>query len=179
MAGGQYHGVGKYTSANSDEYEGEWRYDKMDGHGRYIYKDSGDMYEGNFINGICEGAGEYTSAATGKTVKGKWVAGKLESAPQVQSTPVKTMYSAPIGKMAKSMPTCIHGAGRVELAAPGEAAHTEEDSSIPRSVPRQAHLSPSLSPLSWFFQHRAFKSGSPGAFRRGRWRVRHPFDVDL
>ena len=43
---GMYHGHGKYASADSDEYEGQWQQDKMTGHGVYRYHASGDIYEG-------------------------------------------------------------------------------------------------------------------------------------
>jgi len=33
-----YHGHGKYSSKDSDEYEGQWTKDRMSGHGKFFYR---------------------------------------------------------------------------------------------------------------------------------------------
>jgi hypothetical protein len=73
-----YHGVGKCTSADSDEYEGEWVNDKMEGHGRYHYRNSGDVYEGDWIGGVSHGIGKFIQASTGETFMGEYERGELK-----------------------------------------------------------------------------------------------------
>ena len=43
---------------NSDVYLGEWKNDKMDGWGIYIYS-NGEVYRGQFVGGNRQGKGEY------------------------------------------------------------------------------------------------------------------------
>ena len=49
------------------------------GHGRYVFKESGDVYEGSFIKGVIDGPGKYTTKASGQTVQGEFFAGRLRA----------------------------------------------------------------------------------------------------
>ncbi|MBO7401005.1 MAG: hypothetical protein J6U75_07340 [Clostridia bacterium] len=56
------HGEGKLTYyATGDVYEGTFEYDKLTGHGKYVYK-NGDYYEGDIVDGKMEGHGKYVWA---------------------------------------------------------------------------------------------------------------------
>eukprot|EP01084_Bolivina_argentea_P298976 515334_1 len=48
LAGKSLTGKEKYTFANGDEYDGEWKNGAMDGQGIYTYKKSGNIYEGEW-----------------------------------------------------------------------------------------------------------------------------------
>jgi len=50
----------------------------MDGHGKYIYKSTGDVYEGGFVNGFREGFGKY-KCANGEIFIGEYEGGELVS----------------------------------------------------------------------------------------------------
>lgn len=51
-------GVGKYTYANGDTYDGEWCHHLRHGQGTYIYKQAGLMYIGGWIKGRRDGTGK-------------------------------------------------------------------------------------------------------------------------
>jgi hypothetical protein len=78
---GERHGFGIFVADNGNEYEGDWKNDKREGHGKakyntgdvYIgswkkckrhgqgtmYIENGDIYEGNWSNGFKDGVGKY------------------------------------------------------------------------------------------------------------------------
>jgi len=60
----------KHTFANGDLYEGEWKNEKMHGHGKYTDID-GDIYIGEFNDGLRNGQGTYIFA-TGEKYDGKF-----------------------------------------------------------------------------------------------------------
>ena len=70
-----YHGKGKYTGKDSDTYDGCWKCDRMEGHGRYFYSSSGDVYEGEWRDGKFHGKGKYTSA-NGDVYEGEYMNGE-------------------------------------------------------------------------------------------------------
>lgn len=74
--GGKYHGHGSYTSAESDEYTGEWVNDTMEGKGRLMYRATGDVFEGTFVGGKPDGLGTYVSQADGE-YQAEYRAGEL------------------------------------------------------------------------------------------------------
>jgi hypothetical protein len=74
---GMYHGHGVYFSADCDEYDGEWRCDKMHGVGKITQKDTGDVWEGTFVDGLKDGVGTYTSASSGAAEQREYRAGEL------------------------------------------------------------------------------------------------------
>ena len=53
----QRHGVGKYTAAHGEVYEGEWSENLPHGHGVY-YLTNGDVYEGALLGGHRTGTGQ-------------------------------------------------------------------------------------------------------------------------
>ncbi len=57
-------------------YDGDWRHGKMQGMGKYLFRD-GLAYEGEFHNNRPEGKGR-TSYADGQTYVGEWKAGRYE-----------------------------------------------------------------------------------------------------
>ena len=78
---GERHGFGTFVADNGNEYEGDWKNDKREGHGKakyntgdvYIgnwkkckrhgqgtmYIENGDIYEGGWTNGFKDGVGKY------------------------------------------------------------------------------------------------------------------------
>lgn len=63
-------------SLNSGEsYVGEWKDDKMNGFGLYVYT-NGDVYEGQFLNGLQNGHGKY-SFTDGSRYEGDWKEHKM------------------------------------------------------------------------------------------------------
>jgi hypothetical protein len=53
----QRHGVGKYTAAHGEVYEGEWSENLPHGHGVY-HEANGDVYEGALLGGHRTGSGQ-------------------------------------------------------------------------------------------------------------------------
>lgn len=64
------HGKGKYTWANGNVYDGDWKNDKMHGKGKYTWAD-GNVYDGNWKNDKMDGKGKYTWA-NGNVYEGGW-----------------------------------------------------------------------------------------------------------
>ena len=58
---GEREGRGKYTFADGDVYEGEYKNGKKEGRGKFTFA-SGDVYEGEYKNDKKEGRGKYTFA---------------------------------------------------------------------------------------------------------------------
>jgi len=56
-------------------YDGEWKDDKMDGYGIYLYS-NGDKYEGYWTNGCQNGKGKYTFT-DGTSYEGEWKMHKM------------------------------------------------------------------------------------------------------
>lgn len=68
---------------------GEWINDKMEGHGQYVYKSTGDIYEGGFVNGFREGFGKYYKP-NGDIYIGEYVSGELRSKEKLDRTNMQT-----------------------------------------------------------------------------------------
>lgn len=68
-------GIGKLLLPNGDYYNGEFKNDKMDGHGEYIWAD-GERYNGNYKENMMHGYGEYYwedgSYFAGNYAEDKW-----------------------------------------------------------------------------------------------------------
>jgi len=56
LLAGQRHGRGTWTTA-SQQYAGEWRYDKRHGAGRQTWRLHGRLYEGQFMDDMLHGSG--------------------------------------------------------------------------------------------------------------------------
>lgn len=56
---------------SGDSYDGAWANDKMNGQGKYTWKD-GSFYEGDFSNDIIEGEGKITYTISGAWYEGSW-----------------------------------------------------------------------------------------------------------
>ena len=73
---GLKHGKGTFKYNSGNEYNGNWKNDKMSGYGVY-YSNEGWRYEGNFENNQFHGKGKYYNEK-GKLIKeGNWSNGKL------------------------------------------------------------------------------------------------------
>jgi hypothetical protein len=46
MVSGKKHGKGIYIYLNGNKYEGEWAFDKKNGHGAYYYVSINESYKG-------------------------------------------------------------------------------------------------------------------------------------
>ena len=55
-----------------EEYEGDWKEDKMDGYGRYQFT-SGAVYTGQWVEGQMKGQGKMVYA-DGTSYEGDWLA---------------------------------------------------------------------------------------------------------
>lgn len=55
---GQRHGFGIFFFKNNEQYEGEWKNDKMNGKGNFRYE-SGNKYVGTFKDNLKSGFGIY------------------------------------------------------------------------------------------------------------------------
>ena len=40
--------------ANENRYEGNWKYGKKNGHGKFFYLDKGQLYEGFWVDGVAK-----------------------------------------------------------------------------------------------------------------------------
>ena len=67
--------TGTYTWENGDEYDGDWKNNKMHGLGTYYYKKSGSKYDGDWKNNKMHGFGTFYWNDGDKYV-GEWVNGK-------------------------------------------------------------------------------------------------------
>jgi hypothetical protein len=72
-------GKGKYVWKNGNIYEGEWKEGKRTGKGKLAFE-NGDTYSGDFVNSKCEGRGTYIWSPTGPNAgikyEGDWKKGK-------------------------------------------------------------------------------------------------------
>ena len=59
-----------YHHPNGDKYIGEWKDDKFEGNGIYLFK-NGERYEGELIKGRKKGQGKYYYT-NGNTYTGAW-----------------------------------------------------------------------------------------------------------
>jgi len=72
---GTYQGFGVFDWKNGDRYEGEWKFNLMDGLGTLIYKNQ-DVYKGEFFKGIKQGQGKFTKGKSLLVYDGPWMYGK-------------------------------------------------------------------------------------------------------
>ena len=70
MNNGIRQGKGIYYFSHKEIYGGDWKQDRFDGNGIYIY-DNGDIYEGNLENGLKKGKGNYYYS-NGDKYEGDW-----------------------------------------------------------------------------------------------------------
>lgn len=62
--------------ADGERYEGDWKSDRMDGHGVYMFVD-GSVYEGQWMFGRMNGDGLFKSRF-GDKYEGSWRQGRMD-----------------------------------------------------------------------------------------------------
>ena len=69
------HGLGKFTSASGDVYEGQWSEDKRHGLGDCRFVQTGGFFDGGWSNDLFHGFGIFTMGVD-EVYTGEWVTGK-------------------------------------------------------------------------------------------------------
>lgn len=69
---GRRHGFGTKVNPDGSRYQGEWRFDKKNGKGLYIYGNNDGTYEGEWRDNKRHGKGVRVYG-NGKKVVGDWV----------------------------------------------------------------------------------------------------------
>jgi hypothetical protein len=82
---GKKHGLGKMTFPNGDVYNGEWKENKMEGEGTYMYAKTKDIYSGAWVAGLKHGTGCYEYGETKSQLNGSWESGAFVSGEWVLS----------------------------------------------------------------------------------------------
>ena len=103
---GEFHddkidGFGKYKWKNGNEYIGFFSKGKMDGKGRFTWGD-GSEYFGTYVNGIKEGYGQFTWN-NGKTYNGPFENGKMQGEGILEFNGDKYKVIFEDGKLVKQM----------------------------------------------------------------------------
>jgi hypothetical protein len=73
---GNFSGNGTYIFLNGDVYKGQFSESKMQGKGKYTFKEQGDVYEGDFKNDQFDGKGKFTTKS-GNIYDGDFKEGKF------------------------------------------------------------------------------------------------------
>ena len=131
--GGEFDGVGVFSSTTGDKLDGQWKAGALNGHATVTWA-NGDRYDGEWKNGKSDGRGTEVWA-DGRRFEGMWIDGK----PAGNDTPASSVPAPPLPS---TPPPLIQAAGSV--SAPGNSANNGNVTAASEStaIPSDASATP-------------------------------------